>query len=346
MLGAERDERVPGVHVLVEVAREVGRILLVVAEGEVHRHRHVAEPREVLRHVAFVRFPVGRFPEAAELPLGQSAQHLARTERRAGYLRRVEAERVEDLASRRRGVGDVVDAERIVSRPPVDDRPRIDPGAEEERGPSVEVPGAVLDLGTRAAILLERLHVAVRRAVGGVFGRVVRVGQTQLRMAQLVGRRQDDRRQFGGVRREDQVLERRLARLPEAVRAADREAHALRVGRHLHLRPQREPRRRAAHARGRNGLPARLPVLRMRGDVEAHGADARRVDLLHASAEVERLPADFLQHGVRHAPVEVAVRRARVPVDEMQFASSPVGPQQVRAAHPARRKARHYGKHD
>ena len=327
MLGAERDERVPGVHVLVEIAREVGWILLVVAEGEVHRHRHVAEAREVLRHVALVRFPVGRLPETAELPFGQAAQHLARTVRRAGDLRRVEAERGEDLASRRRGVGDVVDAERIVSRSPVDDRPRVDPGAEEKRGPSVEVPGAVLDLGTCAAILLERLHVAVRRAVGGVFGRVVRVGQTQLRMAQLVGRRQDDRRQFGGVRREDEVLERRLARLPETVRAADRETHTLRIVRHLHLRPQCEPRRCAAHARGRNGFPTRLPVLRARGNEETHGADAGCVDLLHASAEVQRLPAHVLQHGVRHAPVEVAVRRARVPVDEMQFAPHPVGPQ-------------------
>ena len=66
-------------------------------------------------------FPVGRLSETTELPLGQTAQHLARPRRRGGYLRRVEAERGEELASWGRVVGDVVDAERVASRAPVDD---------------------------------------------------------------------------------------------------------------------------------------------------------------------------------------------------------------------------------
>ena len=256
-----------------------------VAEGEVHHHRHVAEPAEEPRDVGILVLPV-LLPLLLPAREGEAAHRCANHAVRARNLGRIEADPLEEILPRGLFVGRVVYAERIAARSPLLVGV-VEPHAEIKLGCAAGIPCAVPDLGAVASVLLLRRLLAPAPAIRRLLGRVVRIGKRK-RMEGIFRRLvRRERRMVGGIVRHDHVVHIHLARVPEAVGAVEPQPCGLDPLRHLQLDLHVRPVRRARYADAVVPLQL-LPVLAGRRERNADRRRVRRGDLLDPGGGADR----------------------------------------------------------
>ena len=295
----------PPAVLLFELARQRGFGLaerVGEAEGEVDDHRLPLEAREERPDALLRLAPVAGQAESVERLSGEGP--------RGRELRRVEAHRLEERASRRLDVGAVADALRVgVSLLPVDVRARIDPRAEQEDGPAVLPEAAPLDRRARPGVRDDGRLVLERRPEG-LLGRGRRLGGGFVRL------REDAQRD---------VVEERLARRAPAVGAVELHEKQRGILGDEERRPQLLPVRRKRGA-GPVACGDEPAGLRAAPEADADGLRPRRGDLLRPGRDLDALSAQLreLVPGDDVAERLVRLRRAVVAQMERTRAGAPL----------------------
>ena len=294
----------PPAVLLLELARQRGFGLaerVGEAEGEVDDHRLPLEAREERPDAFFRLAPVAGLAEPVERLSGEGP--------RGRELRRVEAHRLEERASRRLDVGAVADALRVgVSLLPVDVRARIDPRAEQEDGAAVLPEAAPLDRRAQPRVRDDGRLVLERRPEG-LLGRGRRLG------AGLVPFREDAQRN---------VVEERLARRAPAVGAVNLHEEKRGVLGDEERRPELLPVRRE-RGTGPVACGDDPAVLRASPEADADDLRPRRGDLFRPRRDLDALSTQLRELVLADDVPQrlVLLSRAVVPQVERTCAGAP-----------------------